>query len=804
MKKTQEKMRWSRIGSFMLAILLTFGSFSATLVGFLPEIFTAEALDEVDAYYAELDTSLTGTAFRTELAELITETHTKETTYKELSTVFKKTDADPDNSGNIIWFYTGTSVSFSGFGSGTGTTNREHVWPKDGGSAFPAESKAGSDAHHLRPTEATLNSTRGAMSFDEVPQTTANIVKENGSTSYGTAPDGLCYRSGGFFYPAEGYRGATARILMYVQVRWGNQYNLSFVLGQGDCKTIGDIETLMKWHLEEPPTEEEIRRNEAVADIQGNRNPFIDHPEYASKIYCHDGKDYNDELQDVVEIYGDYDDNGGNGGNGGESNVTLSFPMAALSVKPGDIATLTPTVTPESALGELTWWSSDASIVEVDQNGKLTAMKNGGATIYVALKNNTSIYTSIDITVRSAVSLSLTGSPAQKAYATGQKFNPSGLTVKATYSNGTTETLKNADCIWLDGTYGTVELAAGTDSVNCIYGGVFATFTGITVGEAQAQSVTFNRDSFSGSGSYEWQEWSSGDISGQAYMYAGNKDCIQMNNSKNYYYLFNTTPIPGGVTAITVTLNRDAKDFEILTSTTPYTKEMGKVPTAGTSHGKKSATTDGTTWIINTTDPYFTINYAGTGAVYIDSVTFTYGVSTGEDTGWDASDYAGIIRTETKSSIRLTSDPGLRFATEIDTDLLALLLADENVASVSYGHLIAPTDMLGDAGLVMDCMHPLLTVKNTLNAFYEFDNDPSTSHFVGSIIEIKQGNMDRDFSARGFMEIVLTDDTVIYIYSAITYSVSAADQAQRTINANIYPTTSAQYAILADFASYNK
>ena len=228
-------------------------------------VFAAET---ASGYYASLENETSqGAAFRTKLAQILKDTHTRETSYDGLKSVFKTTDKDPNKSGNIIWFYTGTSVAF--FGDFNGGTNREHVWPKNGGKAFPASSKAGSDAHHLRPCNANLNSSRGSYGYDEVPQIPSNIVEENGSTSYGN----LCYLANGTFYPGEGYRGATARILMYVQTRWGTEHSLKFVDGQGHNKTIGSISTLMKWHLEEPPTEEEYRRNEEVYKIQGNRNP---------------------------------------------------------------------------------------------------------------------------------------------------------------------------------------------------------------------------------------------------------------------------------------------------------------------------------------------------------------------------------------------------------------------------------------------------------------------------------------------------------------------------------------------------
>lgn len=171
-------------------------------------------------YYNSIDTSLRGDDFRDKLANLITTTHTDYTSYAGLANAYKTTDAVPNKSGYITWFYTGTEVKFSGFGGKGGQTNREHVWPKDGGSAFSETSECGSDAHHLRPTECNLNSTRGSKSFGEVEQSTQNVVNQNKSASYGDGTaDSLCYTSGSFFYPAAGYRGATARILMYVQTR---------------------------------------------------------------------------------------------------------------------------------------------------------------------------------------------------------------------------------------------------------------------------------------------------------------------------------------------------------------------------------------------------------------------------------------------------------------------------------------------------------------------------------------------------------------------------------------------------------
>lgn len=234
-------------------------------------------------YYNGISDNLTGNSLKTALETLMKTGH-RNSSYEGLKDVFIKADKSLTNQSKIKWFYTGTEVSFSGFGGSLGQTNREHVWPKAGGKAFPEKSEAGSDGHHLRPTETGLNSTRGSKSFDEVPQTASNIVQENRSSSYGSG-DTLCYTNGNFFYPAAGYRGQTARIIFYVATRWGTQYNLSFVDSAGSTKTIGKISTLIKWNLEEPVSEQEMFRNDEVYKLQGNRNAFIDHPEYVCKTY---------------------------------------------------------------------------------------------------------------------------------------------------------------------------------------------------------------------------------------------------------------------------------------------------------------------------------------------------------------------------------------------------------------------------------------------------------------------------------------------------------------------------------------
>ena len=475
-----QKVRLKIVLSMLLVVALCLG-----FLPLLPNVQQQTALAETTwentytgSYYDNLNTDLEGSAFRAELAELITDTHTKYTSYSGLANAFKVADADPDNNGNVIWFYTGTSVPFSAFGGNPGSTNREHVWPKDGGDAFPEKSGPGSDAHHLRPTETQLNSTRGSKNFDEVAQTSANIVKENGSSSYGNSAygaDALCYSSGSFFYPAKGYRGATARILFYMQTRWGD-HNLEFVDGAGSSKTIGKISTLLKWHLEEPPTEEEIRRNEAVFGLQGNRNPFIDHPEYAAQIYCYDGESYNNALQQVLA---ESDDPYGNLNTAVLESLAISPSTVTISV--GDTYALTAVPTPSNARANVSWTSSDNTVATVSDSGVVTAKSQGTVTITARNKDDASIYATARVTVKQVTDITISGAPVKTAYFEGDTFDPTGLTILATFSDGTSENLPPNTCTWLDGTTLSATLTAGTTSVVCKYGNITKTVTGITV-----------------------------------------------------------------------------------------------------------------------------------------------------------------------------------------------------------------------------------------------------------------------------------------------------------------------------------
>jgi endonuclease I len=178
------------------------------------------------------------------------------------------TDLDVNNANNLILIYTGVSVPKS-WDSGA-TWNREHSWPDSRGinGTLPAYS----DMHHLRPCNPSINGSRS------------------------NKPYGM---GSGYWDPDHGApdRGRAARTLFYMSTRYNGtspnpSLNLVLVNGQPSGNQMGDSASLLQWHYAYPVDEGERRRNNAVFSnianpnyYQGNRNPYVDHPEYVWTIY---------------------------------------------------------------------------------------------------------------------------------------------------------------------------------------------------------------------------------------------------------------------------------------------------------------------------------------------------------------------------------------------------------------------------------------------------------------------------------------------------------------------------------------
>ncbi|KFC19052.1 endonuclease [Epilithonimonas lactis] len=238
-------------------------SFFASIVSFVAFAQSAPS------YYSGVNFNKTKNELKNDLATLITSTHTSTISYSAgLASLFKTSDADPQNPSNMLLIYgsqsSGTHQRSRPY---TGQWNREHVYAKSKGTPNLGESGPGSDGHHLRPADNTLNSTRGSLLFDD----------GTGATAYKTSRGG--------WYPGDEWKGDVARILMYMYVRY-NSRCLPLNITMNPSTYSPDFpDILLKWNVEDPVSDFERQRNNVVSGIQHNRNPFIDNAYLATVIW---------------------------------------------------------------------------------------------------------------------------------------------------------------------------------------------------------------------------------------------------------------------------------------------------------------------------------------------------------------------------------------------------------------------------------------------------------------------------------------------------------------------------------------
>ena len=175
--------------------------------------------------------------------------------------------------------------------------NREHSWPS---SWFNDQSTPRTDLHHIFPTDGFVNNKRANFPFGEVRS--ASWTSQNGSKLGACKTPGY---SGTVFEPIDEYKGDFARALMYMSVRYHGEdsgWGSSDMTEKSEIKPWA-INMLMRWNEQDPVSEKEKLRNEAIFDdYQHNRNPFVDHPEYARMIWDPTWNVF-EEAQDVVYLF---------------------------------------------------------------------------------------------------------------------------------------------------------------------------------------------------------------------------------------------------------------------------------------------------------------------------------------------------------------------------------------------------------------------------------------------------------------------------------------------------------------------
>ena len=228
-------------------------------------------------------------------------------------TILEVADEDPNNPANILDIYRNRSYPKVSARAGTGsglTYNREHTWPKSLGFSSATGDKGlpyapHTDAHMLYLSDTNFNSSRGNKPLANCSSGCSALATEanhgngggsaRGQKNWFVGPDG----NGGSFETWDGRKGDIARAVLYMAIRYEGGAHPTTGQGEPDLELTNDrskivqtsgspaymglLSTLLQWHQADPPTAQEKARNDVVYSFQGNRNPFIDHPEWASE-----------------------------------------------------------------------------------------------------------------------------------------------------------------------------------------------------------------------------------------------------------------------------------------------------------------------------------------------------------------------------------------------------------------------------------------------------------------------------------------------------------------------------------------
>lgn len=375
---------------------------SGALLISLTPLFASPKIDETNAsvgnystdpatYYSSI-TAHSGSPLMGQLHDLMVNSHQKYTTYTDCKTPETVYGMEPGSTSSYITdFYTQKDIGYSWGGGARGTWNREHVWcqshsiDKATSKQLWGEKYGGSDLQHIRPIESTLNSSRNNNRYGEF----SNLgMSRDSYKTYSKDSNGKTLYDGGYvdagndiYEPLDSVKGDVARILMYTFVHYSSyQYiggTTDGILEPGESCGRLDIteivhtfagtadaawETLLRWNENDPVSEEEIYRNNKAANYQGNRNPFIDNPSYASAIWG-----------DVVESIN-------------VARVSLSSEEMNLPV--GSAVQLSATISPSNASNKnITWSSSNTSVATVSSTGLVSGVSKGDATITVTTED---------------------------------------------------------------------------------------------------------------------------------------------------------------------------------------------------------------------------------------------------------------------------------------------------------------------------------------------------------------------------------------------------------------------------------
>ena len=411
------------------------------------EVSVAEA-SAPSNYYSSINSSMKGDTLKVALYNII-KGHTKYS-YNSLEVAMKITDRDytlsplqenePEDYDPYMRLlyanYNGDATTAKTWKTSQGSYgvekgyvwNKEHIWAKANGFGSASSCAAYSDLHHLRASDWKCNNTRSNFPF-------ANVTPHNNTTAsqdYRQSNSYLTdnYKNNNLFEPRDDDKGDVARALFYMATRYYNgegSNNTHLTLTTGTDSSGGKwgyLDTLLAWHEADPVDEFEAHRNDLVYTIQNNRNPYIDHPEYARAVFKNEPIQEPDTLIDLTYT-------------GSPSKTSYkegeSFDSDGLTItatfKKEDNSTYTSEVT-----NHIIWTPTTLSKTTTSVTGSYS---NNNVTKTITING---------ITVTALDSIRVEGNPTKSEYEEGEIFVPDGIKVYATYGQEEIEVTTNA--VW--------------------------------------------------------------------------------------------------------------------------------------------------------------------------------------------------------------------------------------------------------------------------------------------------------------------------------------------------------------------
>lgn len=527
-----------------------------------------------------------------------------------LSKHLQNADEDPLNPNNMILFYTRDSIEKC-YSNAANNWDREHVWCQSHTDGAWGTSEGGTDLLQLRPSYGHTNRSRSNKPYKDLNH--VDPLYHNGML--------FCYSVGNYYEPIDAVKGDVARILMYLFVTYKDYYQ-----ERGHDLDILDIiysyDTLLEWHILDAPDLIEGHRNDySESSIQQNRNPFVDHPEFAWHLF---GDECSSSVKEkAMSRYPD------GGYSGAPTNISIVNDDNVTLVK-GEGLSLRLDFLPKASSHDVTYSSSNSSIASVDNNGIVRGLSSGNVTITVRSNLNNAIQDSINICVKTCHSIVVSGTPNVTSYTEGDKFKPEGLTVSAIFDDLSNVVVDLNECLWKDGVTGEDRLSVGTTSVTCLCFGHSFVVNGINVRRKTGTDFVITTSSFSTSGSsYDYRSYSVSDgdetLSGTVYGVINGTNMQFNNKTATNYSFYNTSAPDGEISAITLTctFGKTSNSFSIKTNPTPFNSETNP-KTSGTTietidrmESEEEIKID-----VTTGDSYFAI--VPNGAIYFSSITVTY------------------------------------------------------------------------------------------------------------------------------------------------------------------------------------